>query len=194
MNAASPGQLDAQERIKGEVEAPVRKWRRFGRSWNINSSLHDAELKIARWQTEAEAMVRELGSQFGLEPEKGLTYLDQRYSLSELAGKAKRMRARLEELGEVNLAAIGQHKKLVERLAFLRAQKQDLAQAERDILSLAAEGRHIRSLFMETFAQVQRISARSLRCSLQGNAYLSLTDQEDPLRRVSRPRARRLSP
>jgi chromosome segregation protein len=182
--ASLQGQLDAQERIKGEVEAASKDMAEIREELdNINSSLHDAELKIARWQTEAEAMVRELGSQFGLEPEKGLTYLDQRYSLSELAGKAKRMRARLEELGEVNLAAIGQHKKLVERLAFLRAQKQDLAQAERDILSLAAElDATIRSLFMETFAQVQQHFSEIFKVLFTGgNAYLSLTDQEDPL-------------
>lgn len=182
--ASLQGQVDAQQRLKGEVESANKDLAEIREELgNINTSLHDAELKLARWQTEAEAMVRELETQFGFGPEKGLTYLDQRYSVTELAGQAKRMRARLEELGEVNLAAIGQHKKLVERLAFLRDQKQDLAQAEKDILSLAAElDATIRTLFMDTFAQVQKHFSQIFKVLFTGgNAYLSLSDEEDPL-------------
>lgn len=182
--ASLDGQIKMQSTIKGEVEDANKGISSCREELeNIKSSLHEAELKAARWQTESEAMIRELGTQFGLDSHTGLTYLDERFSVHELAAKAKRIRGRMEELGEINLAAIGQHKKLAERLEFLGTQQIDLAQAEKDILSLVAElDATIRTRFMETFSQVQQQFSEIFKVLFTGgSAYLSLSDEGEPL-------------
>lgn len=149
----------------------------------INAALHEADVKKARWQTEEEALVRELQSQFGLEPEAGLAHLDGRYTSGELSSRLKKLQGRLEEMGDVNLAAIGQHQKLMERLGFLTGQREDLAKAEQDILDLVAElDKKIRELFMVTFANVQQHFTDIFKVLFDGgSAYLALSDEDDLL-------------
>lgn len=148
-----------------------------------NAAWHETDLRFTRWQTEAEAMVRELAAQFGKTPEEGLASLDSRYSLGELSSRLKKLRGRMEELGEVNLAAIAQHQKLVQRLQFLTEQKQDLLQAEGDIMHLVEElDSTIRTLFMETFEEVQGHFRRIFQTLFEGgSAYLALESGADLL-------------
>lgn len=182
--ASMDGQTGVRTQIKSEMDEASRETFILREEMdNINSSLHEAEVRSARWQTEAEAMVRELGAQFGILPQEGLSHLDTRYTSNELAAKLKKFRSRIEEMGEINLAAIGQHKKLVERLEFLMGQQADLAKAEQDILDLVAElDKTIRELFMGTFQSVQDHFASIFKTLFGGgSAYLSLCDQDDLL-------------
>lgn len=182
--ASMDGQAGVRTQIKSEIDEASRETFILREEMdNINSSLHEAEVRSARWQTEAEAMGRELGAQFGISPQEGLSNLDTRYTSSELAAKLKKFRSRIEEMGEINLAAIGQHKKLVERLEFLMGQQADLVKAEQDILDLVAElDKTIRELFMETFQSVQDHFASIFKTLFGGgSAYLSLCDQDDLL-------------
>lgn len=180
--------LDGQEGIRVQIKADIdnisRETAQLREEYNnINNALHEAEVKAARWQTEAEAMVRELTAQFGISPQEGLSYLDSRYSTGELSAMLKRFRARMEEMGEINLASISQHQKLIERLEFLEGQQADLARAEQDILDLVGElDKTIRELFMDTFQQVQEYFSEIFKILFGGgSAYLSLCDQDDLL-------------
>lgn len=178
------GQIVTQKTIRMEIGSTNKNIAGFREELeNVNSALHEAELRAARWQTEAEAMVRELATQFGKDPQSGLEHLDQRFTINEMAGKLKKLRGRMQELGEVNLATISQHKKLVGRLEFLREQMLDLNRAEEDILNLVAElDSTIRTLFMETFESVQQHFGDIFKVLFAGgSAYLSLSDENDLL-------------
>lgn len=149
----------------------------------IQASLHDIEIKKTRWQAETEGMAAQLLAQYGLDPQGGLGHLDNRYTVNQLSAKAKNMQERISQLGEVNLASIGQHNKLTERLLFLSEQRSDLASAAEDIMNLVAElDETIRTLFMETFEQVQDHFSRIFKILFAGgSAYLALNDEQEPL-------------
>jgi len=182
--ASLDGKLSVQREVREEIDAANKEIVRLREELdNLNSALHEVELREARWQTEAEAMVKELASQFGKEPQAAMAHLDERYTVNEMSARLKKLRGRMEELGEINLAAIGQHKKLVQRLDFLCSQRADLVKAEEDILDLVAElDNTIRSLFMETFNDVQQHFSDIFKVLFAGgSAYLSLSDEADPL-------------
>jgi len=149
----------------------------------VKKTLHEAEVKKARWQTEEEGLVSQLGAQFGLSAHQGLQHLDDRYTGNELAAQLRKLQGRMDEMGQVNLASIQQHQKLVQRLDFLQQQEADLVQAERDILGLVEElDKKIRELFMSTFENVQQQFTEIFQTLFSGgSAYLSLNQQEDLL-------------
>lgn len=182
--ASLDGQGNARGQLKREIEAANKEIASIREDLEAtNTSLHEAEVRRARWQAEEEGLVRELGTQFGLDPEQGTNHFDRRYTINELAARLKKSRGRMEEMGEINLAAIPQHKKLVQRLQFLQGQQNDLIQAEEDILGLVGElDQSIRELFMETFEKIQQYFAEIFKVLFAGgSAYLALSDQEDLL-------------
>lgn len=180
--------LDVQETYRGQAKGKINSANQALASLReemeqVRSSLHDIELKKTRWQAEAEGMAAQLLSQFGQDPQWGLENLDNRYTVNQLAAKARSIQDQIHQLGEVNLAAIQQHKRLSERLLFLGEQRSDLAHAAQDIMDLVAElDDTIRDLFMETFEEVQEHFSRIFQILFDGgSAYLSLNDQDNPL-------------
>lgn len=180
--------LDGQVLVRGKLQANIKQTNQslaalLEELEQIQASLHDIDLKKARWQVEAEGMASQLQAQYGLDPQNGLDNFDNRYTIAQLTAKVKSMQVRMEELGEVNLASIQQHNKLAERMRFLSEQRSDLARAAQDIIGLVTElDEKIRTLFMETFEQVQAHFSRIFRILFAGgSAYLTLSDDQDPL-------------
>lgn len=147
----------------------------------LEGSLHDLSVKEARWETEQEVMVSELAERHGLLPEAAMNCYEPDLSVGEINIQLKNLRQEIQSLGEVNLAAIGQHQRLLERLEFLSQQQMDLLQAEKDINRLIGElDTTIKKLFLDTFNQVQEHFGRIFRELFEGGtAYLSLSNQED---------------
>lgn len=177
------GRVLARDNMQGELKGIERNLAiRRQEIAAAAGELHDLELKSTRWQTEAESMAAQLAAQFGLEPEAGLSHLDNRFSPAQLANRAKTTAEEIAQLGDVNLAAIKQHEKLSDRLSFLLKQRGDLAQASQDINVLLAElDETIRSLFLATFTEVQGHFARIFKILFAGgSAYLALSN-DDPL-------------
>lgn len=150
---------------------------------SVQTALHDAAVKLARWEAEQEAMVAELGHKLGLTAEQALERADSDVRPGEANARLKRVRAAIADLGEVNLAAIQQHDRLEQRLDFLSCQRQDLVSAEQDITELIQQlNDKIQELFLATFTDVQEhFSTIFTTLFGGGNAYLSLTNAEDVL-------------
>ena len=179
---------DGQVLIRGQLQANIKQTNQSLAALReeleqIQASLHDIDLKKARWQVEAEGMASQLQAQYGLDPQTGLGNLDNRFTIAQLAAKVKGMQVRLVELGDVNLASIHQHNKLAERVSFLSEQRSDLARAAQDIIGLVTElDETIRNLFTETFERVQEHFSRIFKILFAGgSAYLALSDNQDPL-------------
>jgi chromosome segregation protein len=148
---------------------------------SLESRLHDLSVKEARWETEQEVMVSELAERHGLQPEVAMNSYEPDLSVGEINTQLKTLRQEIQSLGEVNLAAIGQHQRLLERLEFLSQQQTDLLQGEKDISRLIGElDTTIKKLFLDTFNQVQEHFGRIFRELFEGGtAYLSLSNQEE---------------
>ena len=101
----------------------------------------------------------------------------------ELRAEIKELRSRLERMGEVNLAAIGEFEELNSRYQFLNDQRHDLEKSVADLRQVIAKlNRICRLRFRESFDQInekfQDVFSRLFR---GGKARLVLTDEADYL-------------
>ncbi|MBI2347824.1 MAG: chromosome segregation protein SMC [Deltaproteobacteria bacterium] len=104
-------------------------------------------------------------------------------SEEELSAEIEELRERLERMGEVNLAAIGEFEELSSRYQFLSQQKQDLEQSMADLQrTIVKLNRVCRLRFKESFEEInQRFEEIFPRLFRGGKARLVLTDENDYL-------------
>jgi chromosome segregation protein len=91
--------------------------------------------------------------------------------------------SRLQALGPVNLAAIGDHQELQERLNFLIGQREDLEKASEDLhQAIRKINRTTRQRFVETFEKINEKFQEVFPVLFEGGqGTLRLTETEDPL-------------
>ena len=104
-------------------------------------------------------------------------------STEDLLAEIDDLRARIERMGEVNLAAIGEYEELSTRLQFMNQQKEDLeksiADLQRTIIKL---NRICRLRFKESFEEIdEKFQSIFPRLFRGGKAKLVLTDENDYL-------------
>jgi chromosome segregation protein len=102
---------------------------------------------------------------------------------SELMLEIEELRARIERMGDVNMAAIGEYEELTTRFQFMNRQKEDLEKSIADLhQTIVKLNRVCRIRFKESFEEInekfQSIFPRMFR---GGKARLVLTDENDYL-------------
>ncbi|MDD5084888.1 MAG: chromosome segregation protein SMC [Candidatus Omnitrophica bacterium] len=108
------------------------------------------------------------------------------------------LKKKVESLGTVNLLAIEEYEELKKRFEFLDKQRNDLVQARESLLEAIRKiNRTTRSLFVETFGQVQNCFREYYRTLFGGgHAELILLDESQPLESgidvVARPPGKKL--
>ncbi|HEY7166429.1 MAG TPA: chromosome segregation protein SMC [Candidatus Binatia bacterium] len=102
---------------------------------------------------------------------------------AELAVEIEELRSRLERMGEVNLAAIGEYEELTSRFHFMSQQKQDLEKSIADLhQTIVKLNRICRLRFKESFEAInEKFEAIFPRLFRGGRAKLVLTDDNDYL-------------
>jgi chromosome segregation protein len=102
---------------------------------------------------------------------------------AELTGEIDELRGRLERIGEVNLAAIGEYEELTQRFAFMSRQKEDLEKSITDLQQTIVKlNRICRLRFKESFEAInEKFEAIFPRLFRGGKARLVLTDDNDYL-------------
>ncbi len=97
--------------------------------------------------------------------------------------RAEEIRARMAAIGEVNLAAIEEHKELADRHAFLSAQKEDLEKSLDDLSkAIHRINRTTRERFSEAFGNINaKFQEVFPKLFLGGRAQLKLLDEENLL-------------
>ena len=101
----------------------------------------------------------------------------------EVQRDIEELRRKLERMGEVNLAAIGEFEELSSRYQFLSQQKGDLEKSIADLQSTIAKlNRICRSRFKESFEEInQKFQDIFPRLFRGGKAHMVLTDENDYL-------------
>jgi chromosome segregation protein len=108
-------------------------------------------------------------------------FAENRPSHAELSAEIDDLRGRLERMGEVNLAAIGEYEELTERFRFLSRQKEDLEKSLADLQQTIVKlNRICRLRFKESFETInEKFEAVFPRLFRGGKAKLVLTDEND---------------
>ena len=102
-------------------------------------------------------------------------------SQADLTADIEELRGRLERMGEVNLAAIGEYEELTERFRFMSQQKEDLERSIADLhQTIVKLNRVCRLRFKESFDAInEKFEAIFPRLFRGGKAKLVLTDEND---------------
>src|SRR5688572_5001222 len=102
---------------------------------------------------------------------------------NELMIEIEDLRARIERLGDVNMAAIGEYEELTTRFQFMNRQKEDLEKSIADLQQTIVKlNRVCRVRFKESFEQInQKFQSIFPRMFRGGKARLVLTDENDYL-------------
>ena len=102
-------------------------------------------------------------------------------SQAELTVEIEELRSRLDRMGEVNLAAIGEYEELTERFRFMSQQKEDLERSIADLQQTIVKlNRVCRLRFKESFDAInEKFEAIFPRLFRGGKARLVLTDEND---------------
>ena len=97
--------------------------------------------------------------------------------------RLQELRGKIQNLGEINLTAIGEHQALEERYQFYKDQYEDLTQSIKDLRdSISKINRTCRIRFNETFEAVDQKVREIFPLLFEGGeAWLSLTDENHPL-------------
>src|SRR4026209_2000914 len=100
---------------------------------------------------------------------------------ADLSADIEDLRSRLERMGEVNLAAIGEYEELTERFRFMSQQKEDLERSIADLQQTIVKlNRVCRLRFKESFDAInEKFEVIFPRLFRGGKARLVLTDEND---------------
>jgi chromosome segregation protein len=159
-------------------------------------TLHDEELRqceqelaqiqihLAQQQALSQAVSRELAERYRLTMEEALQFcLPLERSFEQTEKQIRHLRQALQEVGNVNLAAIEDLEKHQLRHTFLQQQMEDMQQAKSELLKIIQQlDKESRQLFQETFEVIRANFKKNFQILFNGGeADLQFTESHDAL-------------
>lgn len=170
--------------IAGKVEQQAKEAR--DRLNAAQNELHRAEVKLAGVESDIQHAETALFEQYGVTREEieqlGEAVAEVR-NRQQAGQELRQLRARMAELGEVNLGAIEEVQRLEERLTFLCSQRDDLLQAREGLLRVITEiDAETRERYLRTIEELRVAFAEVFtRLFGGGTTAIQLTDKDDVL-------------
>ena len=165
-----------------ETEEAIKELRPLGEA--SQEEKNQLQLTLSEKRLNLQHLFENIREKYDLDlKEARIEGLDGELSEEDLLREIEELRGRLERMGEVNLAAIGEFEELNSRYQFLSQQKQDLEKSMADLQrTIAKLNRVCRFRFKESFEQInQRFQEIFPRLFRGGKARLILTDENDYL-------------
>jgi chromosome segregation protein len=201
--------LEAHERELGQrgeefrsalqqVEESIRDAER--QLTRVTNEIHEVELQMTADRVRREEMEGEARRSFGINPDELLKAYDPAVSVESVRERLTQVEEKVASMGAVNLVADEEYRELEERLAFLKAQHDDLTGSIKDLeKALRGMTKTAQERFLQAFEAINKhfgeIFARLFE---GGRAELTLTESEDgdPLEAgvelLAQPRGKRL--
>jgi len=181
--AALRERFEETRRAIEERELAVKELR--GRAARAREELTARQLSCRELELEREHLRQSFLERYRLDLDDPALkeLLDAGFDAELAAERRTQLQRRIDEIGEVNLTAIDEHRELEERYTFLAAQEEDLRRSLDGLQAAIAKiNRTTRRRFRETFDQVNtRFREVFPRLFNGGQAELRLTDEEDLL-------------
>ena len=150
---------------------------------SLERKLNRLELQRQRLEAEMQAIIDRLRDSWDLEFEAAASRARPVTEKKIAREKIQELKAHIQALGTVNLGAIDEHQRVVERLNFLNGQKADLEMGKTDLLRIITEiDKRMGEKFASSFAKISK-SFQQVFSELfgGGRAQLRLTDPQAPL-------------
>lgn len=144
---------------------------------------YELELKLERNETQVEGYKEKLWEDFEVSYLEAIEYRKKEFVMATALRESREIKARLKELGEVNVGAIKEYESVKERFEFLSTQREDLLGAMDSLTQIIEDmDRTIKRSFTETFDQVVLNFESSFQFLFGGGtAELRLEDPAKPL-------------
>ena len=172
---------DEQEKQKKSLEEEVRKNRKVFEE--TKEKIHSKEITLEKYKTEAGALKENLQERFNITYQRSIKEFSENFSERSSKQKVRELRKKIEDLGEVNLIAISEYEKLIERYTFLKTQCEDLDEAKDSLTKIIDEMDHIiAKKFKETFHKLNEAFKVTFGEMFNGgSAEIVMTDKDNIL-------------
>ncbi|OEG00368.1 chromosome segregation protein SMC [Vulcanibacillus modesticaldus] len=147
------------------------------------TELHKAEVKLGRLDTELQNLLRQLADEYEMSYEWARDNIDKITDINKAKEEVFKLKQLIQGLGEVNLGAIDEYDRVMERYTFLKTQKEDLVEAKQTLYQVIQEvEQEMTKLFKESFEAIrEQFQLVFTRLFAGGKADLILTDPENML-------------
>lgn len=145
--------------------------------------LYKLELQQAKLESEKNNYLKRLEENFSLSYEEALKRSSPIESFTQVQSRITYLKEKITSLGNVNLAAIDEYKRLKERFDFLEQQRRDMDQAKRTLDKVIEEiDQTMTTRFKNVFEQVNEAFKKIFSQLFGGGqAYLELTEPDNLL-------------
>ena len=177
--------------LKSEVNDFKQQINEMEKNYKINnqefykkgSELKELEIKVNRQDVKLDNLLSTLTEDYGMTFEKAKANYFLEIDPLEARQIVDKCKLEIKRLGDVNVGAIDEYKRVSERYDFLNNQKADLSKAEDTILEIIKELDDImKEKFLDTFNQIkQRFKEVFKKLFGGGDAELKLTNPNDLL-------------
>ncbi|NLY71385.1 MAG: chromosome segregation protein SMC [Clostridiales bacterium] len=150
---------------------------------NYQSSKHELELKLAKNETQVDSYKEKLWEDFEISYLQAMEFKDNKLSMSSMTRESREIRARIKELGDVNVGAIKEYESVKERYDFLSEQREDLLEAIDSLVKIIDDmDSIIKRNFKDSFDKIMINFEEAFRALFGGgSAELRLEDPTNPL-------------
>jgi len=165
-----------------EIEESIKELRPLGQASQEEKSR--LQLALAEKRLNLQHLADNTREKYDVEcAELNVEFSENSLSREQLLADIDELRGRLERMGEVNLAAIGEYEELMTRFQFINQQKQDLEKSIADLQQTITKlNRVCRLRFKESFEEInEKFQSIFPRLFRGGKAKLVLTDETDYL-------------
>ena len=164
-----------------EVEGQIRTVR--DAMEELIEKRHGHEVKLSRLEADLDNLQQNIWEEYELSYANALEYKDETLDPGEITQETKTLKKRLNDLGEVNVNAIEEYKRVKERYEYLTEQRDDLIQAKDDLTDLIQDlTQTMERRFIEEFAVINEHFTKVFSELFGGGkAQLVLEDLSDAL-------------
>ena len=150
---------------------------------NLQNQKVNADIKKARYETQLESLKDKLWETFEISYLQAMEFRAEDFVMSKAVKENREVKARMNELGDVNIGAIEEYKSVSERYEFLTSQRADILEAMDSLRSIIEDmDKTIREKFKENFDQVVAQFEHIFRELFGGgHAQLRLDNEDNPL-------------
>lgn len=144
--------------------------------------LHALEIELTKWQVERDNVVRNIEAQYEMSLEEA-ALLKKEMDEKTVNQRARQIKGRLKELGDVNVGSIAEYEEVSERYTFLREQMDDLIHGQNVLKKMIRElDTTMKQQFEETFEAIRTNFVDVFKLLFNGGtADLKIADEENLL-------------
>ena len=180
INSLQNSKLDASTNLSDEENKLRNENSEYNRLSNL---LKEKEIKIGRYDVKLDNLLVTLSENYQLTYEKAKLEYDLDILEDNARSKVNKIKKDIAALGEVNVGAISEYKRLGERYEFLTKQQEDLEAASKELLDVIEEMDKIMiDKFEVTFNKISEEFSSVFKTLFKGGkGILKLTDPENIL-------------